>query len=119
MIGETQVGAFQPATTFNVYDVVAVDEDVGYRLVGEQRLERAQAHDVVLDLLDDGLALAQVERCLLFCQQAIDGFPDLGACFLLADRFDQRQVQNLQELVVDALFPLNLLVGNGLVGCIE
>ena len=41
----------------------AVDEDVGVR-VGEQRLERPEAGDLVEDLLDELLALDAVERYL-------------------------------------------------------
>jgi hypothetical protein len=119
VIGKAQVGALQPAAPLDVYGVVAIDQYVRYRFVGKQWFERAETHDVVFDLLYDGLALAQVERCLLFCQQAIDGLPDLGACLLFADRFDQRKIEDLQELVVNALFPFHFLVGNRLIGRIQ
>ena len=46
------VGQLQPAVALDVDLVVAVDQDVRHRRVGHQRLERAEAEHLVLDVAD-------------------------------------------------------------------
>ena len=74
----------------------------------QQRLERAEAEDLVQDLLDDAVLLHQAERRLLFFHQLGHGGADLRAHPLAGHRGKRLQVDAVQQLAVQR--ELQLLV---------
>ncbi|MNF18591.1 hypothetical protein D3C80_2227700 [compost metagenome] len=62
IIAKTHIGALQLAEPLDVHRVMAVDQDVGHRVIGQQRLQRAKAKHFVGDLLDDQLAAGRAHR---------------------------------------------------------
>ena len=81
---------------------VRVDQDVGDRRILEQRLQRAQAQDLVEQLLDQETELLGVERRALGREQLIDDRGDLAPQVRLGDLLDGSQVQLLEQALVQA-----------------
>ena len=115
MIGESQVRTLQLPAAFHVYRVEAVHENVGDSGIRQEGLQRTETHDIVLNLPDDGLPLLQAERCLLFSEKAIDILANFLTSPFLTDCFNERQVENLEELLVDSLLPVHFYVRDGVV----
>ena len=85
----------------DVHVLRAVDENVGDRVVAEQRLDRAESGDLVDDLLDDLFALDLAERRRLGAQELDDGVADLlNENRLVLDRLERLEVQPLDEPAV-------------------
>ena len=78
----------------------------------QQRLERAQAEDLVEDLLDDAVLFHQAERRLLFLHQLGHGGADLRAHALAGHGGERLQVDAVQQLVVQRELQL-LVFGSG------
>ena len=90
--------------------VVAVDQDVGDGRVLEQRLERAQAEQLVEDVADQLLALGLIERLVLLGQLFVDDVADLRLDLLAGHFVERRQVDKVEQ----ALVQLDLQVGVGI-----
>ena len=74
----------------------------------QQRLQRAQAEDLVQDLFDDAVLFHQAERRLLFLHQLGDGGADFRAHALAGHGGERFQVDPVQQLAVQR--ELQLLV---------
>ena len=108
VVVELDVGQLHAPAPLDVDLLRAVDEDVRDLLVREQRLERAEAHHLVLDMLEHAPPLVEIERRALFLEQAASRVADLLARDRLVDRDDQRQVHDLQQAIMDAQLPFVL-----------
>ena len=62
VVFEAQAGGLEFARPFHIDPVVAVDQDVGDGGIFEQRLERAQAEDLIQNFPGQALALGKAER---------------------------------------------------------
>ena len=116
MVRETRVGRLELAPSLNVNRVVTVHEDIGHCLVREERLQRTQAQNLILDPLDHPLALSQTERCRFFGEQMVCGLADLSASFFVANTLDQREIEYRQQFVINPVFPLDFSICKRLVG---
>ena len=74
----------------------------------QQRFERAEAEDLVQDLLDDAVLFHQAERRLLFFHQLGDGGADFRAHALARHGGERFQIDPVQQLPVQR--ELQLLV---------
>ena len=93
----------QHAAALHVDLVGGVDQDVGDGVVLEQRLERAQAEDLVEDFLGDAVALHGTERNALFGDDLLNEGKKLelaGAGFLSLAEF--LEVETIDKLRVDS-----------------
>ena len=77
VVVEAHLGQLELAAALDVDLLRAVHEDVGYRRIGEQRLERAEAHHLVLDPARHELPLREAERRGFLEQQPGGDLADL------------------------------------------
>jgi hypothetical protein len=98
----------EAAFPFHVDLVEAVDQDVGDRRIGQQRLERAEAEELVEDVGDERFAFEQAERRRprLGVEQRRDEAADLGLRLRAADTGQPVEVQPVEQRAVDALLAL-------------
>ncbi|MNQ73100.1 hypothetical protein D3C85_878230 [compost metagenome] len=78
IVAKTHVSALQLAEAFDIDRGVAIDQDVGHAVIGQQRLQRAQSQHLVGDLLDDQLAAGGAYRRGMFIEQALANVADLS-----------------------------------------
>ena len=91
------VGQLDLALALDVDLVRAVDHDVGDALVGEQRLERAEADHVVDEQPHDRAQLGGVELDLQVDDDLLDDLGDLVAQLVRAERRGDRDVDALHQ----------------------
>ena len=101
--------ALQLPAALDIDGLAAVDQDVGDGGIGQQGLERPEAQDLVLDLLDDALARRGVQGRGFLVHEPVRDLADLAFGLLLLDAGDEREVHDLEEPRVDAVLPLLLL----------
>ena len=114
VVFEAQAGGLELAGPFHVDLVVAVDQNVGDGRILEQRLQRAQAEDLVQNFAGQALAFGEAERHGL----AVDRVPDQQQNFF-ARRVAGSAAQFLQVEAVEDLamqVGLDLLVLGSLEG---
>ena len=92
---------------------MAVDQDVGDRRVLEQRLERAEAEQLVEDVADQLLALGMVERVVLLGQLLGDDVADFGLDLLARHLVERLQVDEVEQPLVKLDLELGVLVALG------
>src|SRR5260370_41713275 len=80
---------------------MAVDEDVSDRIVTEQRLERPEAEQLVLQFLDQAAAVGIGKQAALFVKDVVDCGGDLYREHRGLEGFEFRHVDSLEQLVVD------------------
>ncbi|MCY1419731.1 hypothetical protein D9M71_353270 [compost metagenome] len=112
IVAKTHVGALQLAEPLDVHRVMAVDQNVGHRVVGQQRFQRAKAKHFVGDLLDDQLATGRAHRRRMLIEQTLADIADLPHGLGLLERVEQRQVHDFEQLLVGLLPPLGLHRGD-------
>jgi hypothetical protein len=109
VVAEGDVGQFQLAAPLDVDLAVGVDQDVGHAGIGQQRLQRAEAEHLVLDVARQVLALGVVDDHRVFFQQFLDQVAQLDADLLRRQALQAFEVDAVQQRGVQAL--LELLVG--------
>ena len=97
VVAEHDVGQLDLALALDVDLVRAVDHDVGDGLVGEQRLERAEADHVVDEQPHDRAQLGGVELDLQVDDDLLDDLGDLVAQLVGAERGGDRDVDALHQ----------------------
>ncbi|MNQ94448.1 hypothetical protein D3C85_1099660 [compost metagenome] len=107
VVAKVHIGPLQLAEALDVDRLGPVDQDVRHRAVGQQRLQRAEAEHLVGDLLDDQLATGHADRRRMIVQQAQADLADLLGCLGRLQAVEQRQVHDLEQLLVDLLAPLH------------
>ena len=100
----------ESSAALRIYLLVGVDQDVGHRGIGEQRFDRSETEDLVLDVEDDLLALVGIQRHLRFADQAIDQQAQLLAKAVRRQRPHDLEVDPIQQLRLD--FGPKRLVGS-------
>ena len=106
LVGEGDVGALDPAGALDVDLVGAVDHDLGHGVVGQQRLEHAEADRLVDDAADQPRALGGREHGALARDHAPDDALQPRAALLLGEDRDLGEVDLLQQpaaVVADAV----------------
>ncbi len=100
----TIVGGLEPAVPLDVDLVVPVHEDVGDVRVAQQRLERAEAEQLVQDVDDQALALDEAERGRprFLPDHLDDQVADLGLGLLARQSVQPLEVQAVEQLLMDA-----------------
>ena len=101
------------AVALDEHAVVAVDQDVGDRRVLEQRLERAEAEQLVEDVGDQLLALGMVERVILLRQLLGDDVADFRLDLLARHLFERLKVDEVEQTLVKLDLELGMLVALG------
>ena len=86
--------------------LVGVDQDVGDLGVLHQRLERAQAEDLVQHLADQRFPLLEVERDRLLGDEVVDHLADRLDDLLPLELVEVRQVEPLDQPPVDPALDL-------------
>ena len=108
----TGVGSSTPIA-LDEHLVVAVDQDVGDRRVLEQRLERAEAEQLVEHVADQLLALGMVERVVLLGQLLGDDVADFVLDLLARHLVERRQVDQVEQPLVKLDLEVGVLVALG------
>ena len=93
-------GQFEQALALDVDLLVAVDQNVGDGRVLQQRLERAQAEDLVQNLFGDLLLFERAEQRRLVVDQRDDRLAHFGAHALVVDGRQRFEVDLVQQLAV-------------------
>ena len=104
---EARAGPLEPALPLDEDVGMAVDQDVGDRRVLEQRLERAEAEQLVEHVLGQLLALGEVQRCALLSELLRDQVAHLGLDLLARQILERREIDEVEQAVVQ----LDLEVG--------
>src|SRR5713226_4929745 len=98
---ELDVGRVQFAALFNVNLVMPIDQDIGYLVIPEERLQGAEPEQLVLDLLDKMVAVGVGKQAAFIFEDGGNRLSD----FLRSERrfqaFKTRNVQRLKQTVVD------------------
>ena len=106
LVGERDVGALDPAGALDVDLVGAVDHDLGHGVVGQQRLQDAQADRLVDDAADQPRALGGGEHGPFARDHAPDDALQPRALLLLREDGDLVEVDLLEQpvpVVADAV----------------
>ncbi len=106
VVAEGDVGEFQLAAALHVDLLGPVDQDVGDRVVGEQRLERTEAEHIVEQHGDEIPLLEQVEAHLLFGEDLTDDLGDLAGEFRPRQTHRRGDIDALRHRGLDALLGL-------------
>jgi len=101
VVAELDVGLLQLAAALDVDLVRPVDQDVADRRILEQHLQRSKAERLVEHLVDEALALHAVEQRVLGVAQALHHQADLAAEGVALQIADARQVELIDQLLVD------------------
>jgi hypothetical protein len=80
--------------------LVGIDQNVGDRVVLQERLERPEPEEFVEDFVDQLVALAQVERPVFLDQQLADHLADLPAKLLGRHLVDDRKIEHVEQALV-------------------
>ena len=100
------VGPLELAAPLDVDVLRRVDQDVGDRRVGEERLERPEAEQLVADFFDETLALVRRER-RVFRQQQFFGEPrDFGVKLFGLEQPELRQIHAVDDRAMQARLDL-------------
>ena len=101
---EDELGRFELAFALDVDLIRLVDQDVRDARIGEQRLERPEAEELVEDVGDERFALEQAERngLRLGVEQPDDQPADLGLGLRPADAVQAIEIEAVQQRAVDA-----------------
>src|SRR4029077_10307600 len=98
---ELDVGCVQFAALFNVNLVMPIDQDIGYLIVPEQRLQRSEPEQLVLDFLDKMEAVGVGQQAAFILE---DGGYRLGD-FLRSERrleaLEAGNIERFEQPVVD------------------
>ncbi len=94
-------GLLDLAAPLHVDVAVPVHQNVVHRRVFQQGLERPQPEDLVLDRLDQALALFEGEQHVLLVEDKLGGQRHVVGDPIFTDLAHPRQIQVFEELVVD------------------
>ena len=97
VVAETDVGFLDLAADFDVGAEGAVDHDVGDVVAGEQRLERAEAENVVADVLEQVFLLGDRHDDVLERDDVVDDVADFLARRLDVEAGELRQVDGVDQ----------------------
>src|SRR5271163_1687489 len=109
---ELDVGRVQLAALFDVHLVVAVDQDIGDLIVPQQRLQRSETQQLVLDLFDQVILVGISEQPAFIVEDGGDGLGHFLRRQHGLEALEPRDVQRLEQPVVDG--QLQLLKAFGL-----
>ena len=62
LVPESYLGQFEPPKALDVNPAEGIDENVRHRGILEQRFQRAQSHDFMMDLSDKLFSFAHIEQ---------------------------------------------------------
>jgi hypothetical protein len=96
------------AAALHVHVLGAIDEYVRDGVIGEQLLERTVTQHLVLNTAHDELPLSHAQRRGGIDDQPHRNLANLGSRLRLLHRAQHRQIEHLQQLVMNALLPLKL-----------
>src|SRR5882724_6349698 len=103
---EPDVGRLQLTVALDVHLLVGIDQNVRHLGILHQRLDRAQAEDLVQHLPDQLLPLLEVERRRLLREEVVHHFADRVHHLLPRELVEARQVEPLDQLAVDPALDL-------------
>ena len=109
VVVEDDVGQLELAAALDIHLPITVDEDVGDRGIGEQRLERTQSQHFVLDVPDEAAPLDIVDDDVFGFEQPLDQVPELLLQALRREIFHRLQVDLIQKRLVDVSLELGIL----------
>src|SRR6267154_5661636 len=111
---ERNVGGVQLAKLFDVNLVVAVDEDVGDGVVAKERLERTEAEQLVFEFLDQASSVDIGKQAAFFVENVVNCGGDLDGDHRGLERFEFRDVDGFEELVVDLDLEASRAIGDSI-----
>src|SRR5206468_2903030 len=85
------------AATLDAHLLVSIDDDVGDRMVLEQRFQRAKSKQLVEDVGDELLALAFVEQAGFAREHIADEVADLGLELLARHLLDDGKIDLVDQ----------------------
>ena len=104
VVTELHAGQGKLSTPLDIDLGGAIDQDVGDRLIGEQRLQGAQTQHVVEQQLHHRMVLGSVQADLLFLQKLGDDLADLERQFPPRQLRGRGQIETLHDQRLDARF---------------
>ena len=104
IVVEVNSGLVQPAVLLDVDVVASVDHDVGHVVVAQQRLQRSQSQQLVLDLFDQARPVAVGQQPTVLVKGLADRGGDLGRDQRRIEHLHTRDVHRLEQPVVDLYF---------------
>ena len=113
---ELHRGAVQFAAAFHVDAVRRGHQDVADGGVLQQRFERAEAEDLIQDLLDDAVLFHQAEGRLLFFHEPGDGGANFRADAFAGHGGERLQVDPVQQFAVERELQLLIFRSRSLAG---
>ncbi|MGC2541486.1 MAG: hypothetical protein WA372_09800 [Candidatus Sulfotelmatobacter sp.] len=115
VIFERQAGQFEFASALDVHPVITVDQNVGDGVVLEQRLERAEAEDLIKDFAGKALALGEAERNDFIVDGIADENENFFAGAVTGGAAELFEVETIEDFAVQVgLYLLVLAVLEGL-----
>ena len=106
VIAETDVGQLEQPSPLDVHLLVGVHQNVGYRRVLQQRLQRPQSEHFVQDFVADLLFLERAEQRRLSINQLNHGLAHFAAHTLIVDCGQRLEVDLVHQLPVEREFQL-------------
>jgi len=110
---EGHIGFLQTTLALDINRFCSVDENIRYGWIREQWLERTEPHDLVFDRANNSPTLLLAQCRGVFIQNSRGDFTDLAARLVFGNGADQRQIHNLQQLLVGTHFPFALALIQG------
>src|ERR1035437_676792 len=108
---ELDVGGVKLAAFFDINLVVPVDQDVGDFIIPQKRLQRPESQQLILDLLDQVILVDVGEQAPLVVQNGGDRRGDFLRRETRLEAFKPRNVQHLEQPVVDRKLELLKTLG--------
>ena len=96
---------------FDEGGVGAVHHDVGDVVTRQQRLQRAEAQNIVADVLEQFFLLGDGHHHILQRDDLVDDVPDLVARGIAVDLAELRQVDGIDQRVEDRALDIVVVVG--------
>ncbi len=101
LVLELRLHAFERAATFDEHYIVTVDENIGDRIVLEQRLQRAKAKQLVKDIGHHRAPLAGIQSQLMPAEDIRYQFASLGLDLRPRHFFELGEIDLVEQLAVN------------------
>ncbi len=112
LVAEPHGGAFEEAPPLDEHVIRAVHQDIADRRIGQQRLERAEAQNLVEQVLDQKLKYRGGHDPSAILKIAGGECGDLAAQVRAAHLVDDGEVQLLEQQVVQRALERGLSLGH-------